>query len=322
MKKVKFLSLAAGLTSALVLGTMSNAAMAEWKPSGPIKMMIGFKAGGGVDTQARLIAEGLTERYGWKVIPEQVTGKGGLNLLSKLKKAPADGTTIGIVVSESLSYNMISAKRSGMKPSEFTPLASTASFQMGIVAKSGRGWKTMHDVFKDAKAGKNIKFGAASAKLADLTYVLGKRNGVEFSIINTKGGKGVVNGINADDIDMGFAAGIQNKAVLAGDLVHLASGIPEPLKITPESPLLSEFNLPDLDASGFFLFAASSKISDEAREALGNAIAEIVNDPSSKANQFINKAFGGPTVLTGGELDKKVAAQLDASERLLKAASE
>lgn len=52
---MKRLMLAAALTAA---ATMSHlAAAADWTPPGPIKMMIAFKAGGGADTQARMIAE-------------------------------------------------------------------------------------------------------------------------------------------------------------------------------------------------------------------------------------------------------------------------
>ena len=40
-------------------------AQAEWKPSGPITLNIGFKAGGGTDTQARLIGEALAAKKGW-----------------------------------------------------------------------------------------------------------------------------------------------------------------------------------------------------------------------------------------------------------------
>jgi tripartite-type tricarboxylate transporter receptor subunit TctC len=36
----------------------------DWAPSGPITMYIGFAAGGGADTQARLIAQGLEEKFG------------------------------------------------------------------------------------------------------------------------------------------------------------------------------------------------------------------------------------------------------------------
>ncbi|MEM1235101.1 MAG: tripartite tricarboxylate transporter substrate-binding protein, partial [Pseudomonadota bacterium] len=78
----------------------SAAAAADWTPPGPIKLMIAFAAGGGADTQARLIAEELESSMGWEFIPEQITGKGGLNLAAAIKDMPADGSVIGMVVTE------------------------------------------------------------------------------------------------------------------------------------------------------------------------------------------------------------------------------
>jgi tripartite-type tricarboxylate transporter receptor subunit TctC len=317
----KSLALIAILTAALIGGVFSHPALAEWQPSGPIKLMIGFKAGGGADTQARLVAEELEARYGWKLIPEQVTGKGGLNLLKALKKSPNDGTVIGMQVSEALGYNMIAAKKSGLSLDDFTGLTTTAGFQMGIVAKTDKGWKTFHDVVKAAKGGQSIRFGVMSPKLADLAYLAGKASGVDFNIVSAKGGKGVMNGLNAGDIDVGFVAGIQAKAVAAGDMVNLASGLSVPLTQSPEAPLLKDFGVA-YNADGYFLFIAPAGLPDEARQAISNAIAEIVMDPSTKAGGFVKKAFGEATTLKGEELDRFLEAQAKSAKALLEAASE
>jgi tripartite-type tricarboxylate transporter receptor subunit TctC len=284
-------------------------------------MMIAFKAGGGADTQARLVAEELQARKGWKIIPSQVTGKGGLNLAKTLKKAPNDGTVIGIIVSETLGYNLVAAKKSGMQLKEFTTLTTAAGFQMGIVALTSKGWKTFHDVIKAAKGGQKIRFGVMSAKLADIAYLLGKANGVEFNIVMAKGGKGVMNGLNAGDIDVGFVAGIQAKAVEAGDMVNLASALSEPLKQTPKAPLLKDLGL-EFNADGYFMFIAPAGLPGEARTVLSDAIAEIIADPSTKAGGFVNKAFGGAAVIKGAELDQFMAGQVKSAKALLKAASE
>ncbi|MDP5346931.1 MAG: tripartite tricarboxylate transporter substrate-binding protein, partial [Paracoccaceae bacterium] len=215
----------------------TGAAAADWTPPGPIKLMIGFAAGGGADTQARLIAEELEAKLGWQFIPEQVTGKGGLNLAMAIKDQPADGSVIGMVVTETLGYNMRAAN-AGMTPANFTAITTTAGFQMGIVAQSSKGWKSFADVVEAAKAGQALRFGAMSPKLADLGYLLGKAQGVEFNIITVQGGKAVMDGVVAGDMDLGFMAGIQGKGVASGDLVNLASALSEPLKQTPEAPTL------------------------------------------------------------------------------------
>ncbi len=308
--------------AAAVAATVATGALAaDWSPPGPIKLMIGFRAGGGADTQARLIAEELEARHGWKLIPEQVTGKGGAVLAAALKDEPNDGTAIGMIVTESLGYNMVSAKNPGYTQDDFTPITTTAGFQMGVVALSSKGWKTMDDVITAAKAGEPVRFGAMSPKLADLAYLLGKANGVEFNIVMVRGGKAVMDGLNAGDLDVGWGAGIQTKAVQAGDMVNLASGLSTPLDISPDAPLFKDLGV-DFTADGYFLFVAPAGLADEARETMAKAIGDIVADPNTKAGGFIAKGFGGAKVIQGAELDALMAGEVSGAEGLLAAASE
>lgn len=307
-------------TSAAVFAMSGFAAQAaDWTPPGPIKMIIAFAAGGGADTQARLIAEELEARNGWKVIPEQVTGKGGLNAVNALKDAPTDGTTIGMIVTETLGYNMASAKAG--QPTDVTPITTTAGTQMAIVALSSKGWTTFGDVIEAAKAGEDIRFGVMTGMLGDLAYVTGKENGVDFNIISVRGGKAVMNGLNAGDMDVGFGAGIQAKAVAAGDMVELASARSEPLINTPGAPLLSEFGV-DFANETAFMFAGPPDMDPAAREAIAAAIADVVNSEGGKANEFITKGFGGPVVISGADLEDSVQADFDASAALIAAAAE
>lgn len=303
------------------LGAMATEVVADWAPNGPIKMMIAFRAGGGADTQARMIAEELEARHGWKVIPEQVTGKGGANLAVALKDEPNDGTVIGLAITDTFGYGMVAAGRKAYTQADFTPLTTTAGFQMGVVALTSKGWNSWGDVVAAAKGGEAIRFGAMSPRLADLAYLLGKANGVEFNIVMAKGGKGVMNGLNAGDMDIGWGAGIQTKAVLAGDMINLVSGISEPLAISPDAPLMTDVGV-EFNSDGFFMFTAPAGLPDEARNAIASAIGDIVNDPSTKANGLLVRAFGGPKVIAGKELDALLVAEEAAAEGLLKAAAE
>lgn len=310
----------AGIAALGAAVVATSAFAADWTPPGPIKLMIGFKAGGGADTQARLIAEELEARMGWKFIPEQVTGKGGLNLANALKGQPNDGTAIGLVVTETLGYNMAAAN-AGMTPDDFTGLTTTAGFQMGVVARTDKGWATFDDMIAAAKAGQDVRFGAMSPKLADLAYLLGKAQGVDFNIVNVKGGKGVMNGVNAGDLDVGFMAGIQTKGVAAGDLVNLASALSVPLVQTPEAPTFGDLGV-EFSADGYFVFIGPAGMPDDARAALSNAISSVVSDDSTKAGGLIKKAFGGPAAISGDALTELLANDYASAGALLDAASE
>lgn len=291
-----------GAVAGVALALSTTAAMAEdWAPTGPVKMMIAFRAGGGADTLGRLLAEELGTRQGWQIIPENVTGKGGATMATALKDEPADGMSIGVTVSEATTYNVQAARNPGYTIDDFDYISTLTGSQMGIIAKADRGWQTLGDVIEAARAGETITFGAMSQKLADGTYVIGKANGVEFTTVMVQGGKGGLNGVVADDLDVAWAAGVQTPGVLAGDLVNLVSAEDGALRISPEAPLLAEFDVPYTFGVKFMVVAPAG-MPDAARTAYMTAIAEILNDPDSKVATFASKAFSGPEVIQGDDL--------------------
>ena len=307
---------AAGIAGALALG--AGPAAAAWKPAGPINLMIAFAAGGGADTQARLIATELEKTRGWKIIPQNVTGKGGAVMARKLKTQPNDGLTFGIAVTETFGYNMLAVKKAGYSADDFTFVTTTAGSQMGIVAKTSRGWKTIKDVIASAKGGGTIKLGAMSAKLADIAYVIEQEYGVKFNTVVFRGGRKVLNAITAGDVDVGWVAGIQAKGVRAGDLVNLMSGETTRLKISPDVPTLGELGIP-YDAGAKFLIMAPKGIPADARKGIADAVATVLTDKSTKAAQFVQRAFGGPQLISGAALDKLIADGIASSKTLMAA---
>lgn len=297
--------------SALIAGPVR----ADWMPEGPITLLIGMAAGGGADTQARLIAEEIEARTGWRIIPEQALGRGGLTLANRLRSETADGTVVAMLPSETLGYSMIVAG-GGMTLADFTGLATTAAFDMGIVALAARGWADIGDVFAAMRDGQSIRFGVMSDKLADYVTIIGEENGVEFNIVTVDGGAAVMNGLMAGDLDLGFVAGAQARAVAAGDMVNLASTLSRPLVMSPAAPMLSDYGVP-YTLDGYFMFLAPGGLPEAARTALSEAIAGVVNDPASRSHELIARTFGGPSVLTDADLDAFLARQWAESEAMI-----
>ena len=289
----------------------------EWKPSGPITVLIGFSAGGGTDTQARLIAAELEKRKGWKIIPQNMPGKAGGIMARKLKNMPADGLSIGMAVTESFGYAMLASKKAGYTAKDMTYIATTTGSQMGIVAKTGKGWKTLKDVISEAKKGKVFKFAGMSPKHADINYLIEQKYGVKFNTVILRGGKKVMNAITAGDVDLGYGAGIQAKAVKAGQMVNLASGLGKRLKISPDAPTLMEMGIP-YDLGAKFIFVGPAGMPANVRKTLADAIGGVINDPSTKASKFVSARYGGPDVITGEKLDKFIQANIEDSIKLMK----
>ena len=306
------------LAAAICAALSAMPAWAEWTPSGPIKIQIGFKAGGGADTLARLIAEDITAEYGWNIIPENLDGGGGSVMARALKDAPADGLTLGMGVTDTFAYDRLAAKDPGFSLEDFDFLTTIAGTQMGVVAKADRGWNNLSEVIAAVKAGEEISFGTMTARLADGAYYIGKVNDVNFNIVSGyKGGRDVLNAINADDVDIGWVAGPQAKGVAAGDLVNLANGEDQPLKVSPDSEMLNAVGV-DFFFGATFIMMAPGGLPEDAETALTDAITAVIQKEGSKSNEFINRVFV-LKIKSGDEADAYVVQESKDSEALLEA---
>jgi tripartite-type tricarboxylate transporter receptor subunit TctC len=109
----QFLHLAAG---AAALPAMSWIARAQTYPTRPVRWIVGFAPGGGVDIVARLMGQWLSERLGQQFVIENRPGAGSNIATEAVVRAPADGYTLLLVTAanainttlyEKLSFNFI-----------------------------------------------------------------------------------------------------------------------------------------------------------------------------------------------------------------------
>ena len=309
------------VTTAAAVFLSASAAIADWAPTGPVKVLIGFAAGGGADSLARLIAEDIEAEYGWTLIPENLPGSGGAVMARAVKDAAPDGQTIGVGITDPFAYGVLAARDPGYTTGDFTYLSTIAGTQMGIVAKSERGWTTMSEVIEAARSGASISFGTMTPRLADAAYYIGKVNNVEFNIVSGyKGGRAVLNAITADDVDIGWGAGPQKAGVESGDLRNLANGEDQPLAVSPDAQELSEIGV-DFAFGATFVAIAPAGLSEAAQGALSEAIATVIGSEGTKSNAFITRVFA-LKVKTGEAARGFVEQELADAEALLDATAE
>ena len=109
----QFLHLAAG---AAALPALSRITWAQGYPSRPVRVIVPFAAGGGVDIIARLMGQWLSERLGQPFVIENRPGAGGNIGTEAVVRAPADGYTLLLITAanainttlyEKLSFNFV-----------------------------------------------------------------------------------------------------------------------------------------------------------------------------------------------------------------------
>ena len=313
---MEFKKLSKGLAALATAMTLSVApALAEWAPSGPIKLLIGFGAGGGTDIQARAIASEIEARKGWRVIPENMAGAGGAVMAAHLKTQPADGLIIGMALDTTFSF--ASVGNDELSVDDFTYITTTAGNQTGVIARKDSGWTTMADVQAAAQGGKKIVWNNYSAQTQLATEVLADNLGIDVNHVRGKGGKSGVNALVAGDADLAWGGGAQRPLVDAGELVILISGMADPLVQAPDGQKLADLGI-EATFGATFLLAAPAGLPDEARKAIADAVIDVITDESSEAAKFIAKQYPpAAVVISGADLDTEIRRQLDVNSGLI-----
>ena len=139
----------AALLGATVLALASGAAAqapADF-PSRPIRIIVPQAAGSGVDLQARVLAQKLSELWGQQVVVEDRPGANAIIGMDYVAKAAPDGYTIVYAPITSVTTNAFIYKKLAYDPQrDFTPITQTTENPMGALAYPGSGIKSIKDL--------------------------------------------------------------------------------------------------------------------------------------------------------------------------------
>ncbi len=147
----KILALACGALCVWPAVTLSQA-----YPSKPIRLIVPFPAGGGVDFIGRIAAKGLSERLGQQVVVDNRPGANAIVGLENLKTSPPDGYTIAAASAGPLAVNpFIYAKLPHDTVKDFTYIANMVSFPLLLVSHPSLPVKNVKELITLARAKPN-----------------------------------------------------------------------------------------------------------------------------------------------------------------------
>ncbi|HUL66307.1 MAG TPA: Bug family tripartite tricarboxylate transporter substrate binding protein [Burkholderiaceae bacterium] len=175
-----------GWVAALLLaGSLSAGAQ---DPKGPLRIVVGYPAGGSADVVGRLVGEKLALELKVPVIVENKVGAGGRVAAESMKSAPADGSTImvgNIAVMTLAQFSFRKLAYDGTR--DFVPITHAANFQLGFAVGPMTGAAapaaTLDDFVKWARANpKDAAFGSPAAGSLPHFFgvMLSKGTGVEL----------------------------------------------------------------------------------------------------------------------------------------------
>jgi tripartite-type tricarboxylate transporter receptor subunit TctC len=246
-----FLQLAAG---AAALPALSRFARAQAWPSRPVRIVVGFPAGGATDIQARLMGQWLSERLGQQFIIENRAGASGNIGTEAVARAPADGyTLLQIVTPHAINAALYSSLNFDFVR-DIAPVICAARLAYVIVVHPSLPATTLPEFIAYAKANPGkINYGSAGPGTPqNIACELFKMMaGVDLVHVPYRGGAPATNDLVGGHLQVIFAPLSESiQHVKAGKLRALAVTSTARLDVLPDVPTVADF-VPGYEASGF-----------------------------------------------------------------------
>jgi tripartite-type tricarboxylate transporter receptor subunit TctC len=243
--------LAAG---AAALPAVPRIAWAQAYPSRPVRIVVGFPAGGATDIQARLMGEWLTERLGQQFIVENKPGASGNIGTETVAKAPADGYTLLQVVTPHAINAALYTNLNFDFIRDIAPVICLARLAYIVVVNPSVPATTLPEFIAYAKANPGkINYGSAGQGTPqNISCELFKMmTGVNLVHVPYRGGAPATTDLVGGHIEVIFSPVSESiEHIKAGKLRALAVTTATRLDVLPDVPTVADF-LPGYEASGF-----------------------------------------------------------------------
>jgi tripartite-type tricarboxylate transporter receptor subunit TctC len=314
----QFLQFAGGLVAS---PAVSRIAWAEAYPTRPVRVVVGFAAGGGADLAGRLVAQGLSDRLGQQFFVENRPGAGANIGMDAVAKSAPDGYTLLLVspgaavnatLYEKLPYNFVR---------DFVPISGFLRVPNIMVLHPSVPVKTVPEFVAYAKANPG-KVNMGSAGNGSSVHVSGElfkmMAGVDLTHVPYRGGGPMLSDLLGGQLQVSFLdIGTSIEHVRSGTLRAIAVTTANRSDALPAVPSVGE-TIPGYEASNWWGIAAPTGTPTEIVVKLNSELNAAVADPKIKA-RF---AELGGTSLAGSSADfaKLIAEETDKWGKVIRAA--
>jgi tripartite-type tricarboxylate transporter receptor subunit TctC len=315
----RFLHLAAG---AVAMPAVSRIARAQAYPSRPVRIVVGFAAGGSSDIGARLIGQWLQERLGQPFVIENRPGAATNIATETVVRAPPDGYTLLMVGPSSTINATLYDKLSFVFLRDIAPVASTIRQPQIILASPTLAAKNVPELIANAKANPG-KITMASAGTGSSGHLAGEMfkmmAGVNLVHVPYRGAGPALTDLLGGQV-------LTSVVGTTGSIEYIRTGKLRALAVTtttraaalPDVPTVSEF-LPGFDAGDLLGVGAPRNTPAEIVDQLNREINAALADPKIKA-RFAD--LGGTALaLTPAEYGKLLADETEKWGKVIRAAN-
>jgi tripartite-type tricarboxylate transporter receptor subunit TctC len=300
LSRRRFLRLAASV--AAVPAAPIVAGSQERYPNRPVKLLVGYAAGGPADTVARLTAQLLSDRLGQQVVVENRAGAASNIAAEAVVRSPPDGYTLLYVTISNAVNATLYDKLSFDLMRDLVPIASIARSPGVLEVNPSFPAQTVPEFIAYAKANPGkINMASAGPGSAPHLYteLFKMMTGVDLVQVHYRGSGPALPDLLSGEVDAMFdpiASSISH--IRAGKVRPLAVTTATRLKVLPDVPTVGDF-VPGYEASGWYGIAAPKNTPAEIVARLNSEVNAALADPRVKASF----ADVGTAVLPGSPAD-------------------
>ena len=271
------------LASALALGAPVHAGAADAYPSKPIKILVGYSAGGAVDAIARSVGQRMSAILGQPAIVENKPGAGTNIAVKALIASPPDGYTL------LLAANALAVNPSLFEPAPYdlerdlTPVASVGRVPVVFTVRDGSAIKTLPELVAAAKArpGGVTVATPGNGSTPHLAMELFQHTaGLSLRHVPYKGGAQAITDVLGGHVDVVAVNALEVLPLAkSGKLKVLAVMSSERAAVLPGVPTVAESGYPGFESSVWYGFVAPAGLPQPVQAKLHDAVQKALASP-------------------------------------------
>ncbi|MDH3317209.1 MAG: tripartite tricarboxylate transporter substrate binding protein [Gammaproteobacteria bacterium] len=273
-------------TAIAVLFGITSVVSAQKFPTKPIRLVVGFSAGGGVDKSARFIGKHLSEVIGQSIIVENRSGASGNIGAQLVAQATPNGYTL-LMANATLAMPGLFKNLPFNAAKDLEPVSLIAIGPSVLVAHPSMPIKRLKDMISLAKARpKGLLYG--SGGVGNITHLemvlLNALTGTQMVHVPYKGSAPSIVGLLTGEVYVLFTSiPAALGQVRAGRMRPIAVSTKTRSSALPDVPTVDESGVPGYDAASWYFVFAPAGTPRSNIEMLSKEIVKIVNSPKIKA---------------------------------------
>jgi tripartite-type tricarboxylate transporter receptor subunit TctC len=287
-----------------------------------LRLIIPFAVGGSTDILARICSQILTQSLGKAVIPENITGAGGVIGAQRVLSAPADGYMLLAGTPGPITINpLLLANISYDAAKDFRGIVLVGESPVVVVVNRESPIQSLQQLIAAAKAAPG-KLTYASAGVGSFAHLSGElfnwRAGVKMTHVPYRGTAPAATDLMGGRADVMFENYPSVQSYLVGNQMRaLAVGTLKPTSLLPSVPTVAGSGVPEYESTSWFGLFARTGTPQTAIGAINTAINAGLAEKS--VQQQLARLGVEPVGGTPEAFDRYIAAKLEETRQLVKA---